>query len=295
MGNSWIVTLALAQLNMFVLSMNLSDERLSPFWVYLRHRLVSGRNKTETGPAMELRLNKIYKIGEERIFKEHGASSASFAGYRVVVVKHELATDQQHMLLIFLAQSTNGNLMAAPMLVSLFARVEYQEFAILLGYPVLHRPKIYQPEANEQVDNKLWAVAVVLAILLAILSIHWMVFYAHHHFCKVAHFPMRIRSSNKEDEKERSSTHIKEREIGNKFGTRSESEPTYKEPHRLKLEGRSVQLHMTSSGSTLGAIGQPKRNQSRATNMSPLNKRSRCDVDVEKTLNQAVIFKRLDE
>ncbi|KAF7261248.1 hypothetical protein EG68_01365 [Paragonimus skrjabini miyazakii] len=174
-----------------------ADSRLSPFWVYITCRLVDWNVTLLNVKKMEANLQKAYMQAERQI-TGYGLTEISTSNSTVFIAKVEMGSENTVHTFLFYVRSNNGKYLPSPYVVRTLSRLDRQQLAIILGVPVVHGPGVYDLEANQPVDDRLWLIGVAFAILIAALILGWLIIFVYYNVCLASVMHLWIRSPTKD-------------------------------------------------------------------------------------------------
>ncbi|THD27716.1 hypothetical protein D915_001379 [Fasciola hepatica] len=151
------------------------DERQSPFWSSIVFLNSPGFNLQTPVADIEQKMTKSFTIA--MAYRGINYSSDFNVSLKVHTVKVvELRSLQNHgqQEIIFLVQKRHEYVNAFEV-VKTFTHISLQEFAIILGVELVHKPRIYDLEAYDEADDFLWIIGAVCLTVLLLLVLCWTV------------------------------------------------------------------------------------------------------------------------
>ncbi|KAF5397253.1 hypothetical protein PHET_09677 [Paragonimus heterotremus] len=114
------------------------------------------------------------------------------------IAKVEVSSENTVHTFIFYVRSNNGKHLPSPYVVRTLSRLDRQQLAIILGVPVVRGPGVYDLEANQPVDDRLWIIGVAFAILIVALILGWLIIFVYYNVCLASVMHLWIRSPTKD-------------------------------------------------------------------------------------------------
>nr|CAH8848286.1 unnamed protein product [Trichobilharzia regenti] len=158
-----------------------TDSRLSVFWIAIVLNAKSNRNEQVIQNA-SLWESKLLDILNYNTALESKPLNLSVTDNCSVVVDRLDFDSYNSYLKLFFYVWRNNVFQPSPVIVLELNRLPEDWLAVSLGMQVVERPKVYDTDAYEKVDDFIWVIGIVTSCFLGVLFICWLFIFIYAYF-----------------------------------------------------------------------------------------------------------------
>ncbi|CAH8848355.1 unnamed protein product [Trichobilharzia szidati] len=158
-----------------------TDSRLSVFWIAIVLNAKSNRNEQVIKNA-SLWESKLLDVLNYDIALKSKSSNLSVTDNCSVVVDRLDFDIYNSYLKLFFYVWRNNVFQPSPVIVRELNRLPEDWLAVSLGMPIVERPKVYDTDAYEKVDDFIWVIGIVTSCFLGVLFVCWFFIFIYAYF-----------------------------------------------------------------------------------------------------------------